>query len=73
MFQNLILRRLKLTEHPIKGNGTREVKLDMGMLNCVGEPYVLDINGTKIILRYKSGNPETDFGTITLEALADDA
>jgi len=55
----------------IKGNGYKKVEIDMGTVNCRDEPNVIDLNGHKFILRYKTGNTEHDFGRIILEALAD--
>jgi len=54
----------------IKNNGCNKIEIDMGELNCVGEPYVIDLDGNEFILKYKSGDFENDFGKITLESLA---
>jgi len=57
--------------NPISGDGTRKIKIDIGTINCLNEPYAIDLNGTKIILRYKCSGDDHDFGEITLEATAD--
>lgn len=54
--------------NPIMGNGTKKIEIDMGDLNCISEPYVIDLGGHKFILRYKL--PGNGYGKITLEATA---
>ncbi len=60
-----------MTDTPIKGNGTKKIEIDMGKVNCINEPYMIDLSGNKFILRYKSSITEGDYGRITLEAMAD--
>ncbi len=60
-----------MNENPIKGNGTKKIEIDMGKVNCINEPYVIDLSGKKFILRYKSSITEGDYGKITLEAMAE--
>lgn len=63
-----------MTDCPIKGNQTRKIEIDMGSLNCVGEPYIICLGGHEFILRYSNRLVEGDsFGTLFLEAIADDA
>ncbi len=57
--------------NPIRGNGYNIVTIDMGILNCVNEPYLVDVGGKKFILRYKNSAREDDYGKLTLEAMAD--
>ncbi len=52
----------------IRYGGFGKVTIDMGQLNCVGEPNVIEFGKDKYVLRYKSG--EDDFGTLTIEKVA---
>jgi len=58
--------------NPIKGNETKKIEIDMGELNCIGEPYFINLSGSKFILRYKIHNESSDYGKLILEAMADD-
>lgn len=55
----------------ITGNGTNKIEIDMGELNCIGEPHVIDLGGHKFILRYKLPSGDNSYGKITLEATAE--
>lgn len=57
-----------MTEYPIKGNYTKKIEIDMGTVNCIGEPYAIDIDGKKLILRFKQTGKDGDYGKITLES-----
>jgi len=46
-----------------------KVIINMGYLNCVGEPYVINLGDFKLVLRYDDKG-DGDFGKLTLEAMA---
>lgn len=39
----------------------------MAHLNCMNEPYVIELKKQKVILRYQCSARKNDFGTMTLE------
>ncbi len=43
--------------------------INMGYLNCCGEPYVLKFEDINLILRYEDKG-DGDFGKLTLEQMA---
>lgn len=51
----------------IECNGSTKVTLHIGALNCIGEPYVLDVGGCKMILRFHQSARKDDFGKMTFE------
>lgn len=56
---------------PISGNGYKIVTINMGALNCVGEPYVVEVGeNCKFILRYEHSIKDGDYGKLILEAMA---
>ncbi len=55
-------------DHPIKDNGYKLVTISLATLNCFGEPYVIDVNGKKMILRFNKSARDDDYGKITLES-----
>lgn len=57
-----------MDEYPIKGNGTKKVEINMGILNCIGEPYSIEVDGKKFILRFKQSAKENDYGKLSLES-----
>lgn len=61
---------MRYNMNPIKGDGTKKIEIDMGELNCLGEPYVINLGKNKFILRYKLPSDDNAYGKITLEATA---
>lgn len=57
-----------MNEHPIKGNGTKKLEINIGILNCWNEPYAIDVDGKKFILRFKQTAKDGDYGKLTLES-----
>lgn len=58
--------------NPISGDGYKVVKIDIGHLNNMNEPYVVKVGeNAKFILRFKCTAKDDDYGTLTLEAMAD--
>lgn len=57
--------------NPITGNETKKIEIDMGELNCIGEPYFINLSGSKFILRYRNMKDD-GFGILILEAMADE-
>lgn len=55
----------------ISGHKNDIVKIDMGKLNCFGEPHIIEVGDQKIILRYNHSASKEDFGTLTLERAID--
>lgn len=58
----------KMNDYPIKGNGTKKLEINMGILNCIGEPYAIEVDGKKLILRFKQTGKDGDYGKISLES-----
>lgn len=50
-------------------DGKNNVKIDLGKINCMGEPYVFHIGDQEIIMRYDKSAREEDYGKMTLEAV----
>ncbi len=57
-----------MNEYPIKGNMTKKIEINMGILNCIGEPYSIEIDGKKFILRFKQSGRDDDYGKLYLES-----
>ena len=57
--------------YPIRGNGFREIIIDVGHLNCMEEPYHINLGeGVEFILRFDCSARKGDFGKIKLERMA---
>lgn len=60
-----------MTKQPIVNNGFKLVTINLESLNCMREPYVLDVGGKKMILRFKCSARDDDYGVLTLESCAE--
>jgi len=54
----------------IKCNGTKKITIDMGHLNCINEPNIINLDGCEFILRYNTRIDGNAYGVIVLERLA---
>lgn len=54
----------------IENNGCKIITIDMGNINCMNEPMIINLNGIDIIMRYKCSARDDDYGKLTLEATA---
>jgi len=51
----------------IKYGGNGKITINMGLLNCLGEPNIIEFGSHKYVLRFTDNK---DFGTLTIEKVA---